>query len=90
MLIRKRIWTGEEINTDENQGKTHSKQQISSHCIQLLFLYPGILVSQAHTLNQFPVTTFILPTTTPSAKGIPSAYEILVTSEISMSQKIKG
>lgn len=54
--------------------------------IQLILLYPGISPHQAHTLNQFPETAFLLSTTT-TAKRFVWVYEIQVTCEISMSQK---
>ena len=66
------------------------KNTLETTDIQLLFLCPGILANQAITLNQFPETSFILPTNASAAKRILSAYEIQITGEISISQKVKG
>ena len=80
---------------DRSRKKHHwksGKNTLETTDIQLLFLYPGILTSQAITLNytKFPETSFILPTNASAAKRILLAYEIQFTCEISMSQKVKG
>ena len=48
-------------------------------------LYPSISPHQAHALDQFPETTFLLPTATSAAKRLTSVYEIQVTGEINVS-----
>ena len=58
--------------------------------IRLVFLYPGISANQAHAINRFPETTFIIPATTSAAKRFALVYEIQVTIEINMSQEGEG
>ena len=68
---------------------THSKQtRDNKHLVSIL--NPDISANQAHVLNRFPETTFILPTTTSAAKGFTSVYEIQVTCEINVSQEGEG
>ena len=67
ILIKKRIQTGKEISKTKNQSTTHSRKQTFSS-----YLYPDILANQAHPLNRFPKTSFILPTTASAAKELNS------------------
>ena len=76
-LVRKRSQTGEETNTAENQGTTHS----------VGIFVPRHFENQANALNRFPPTTFILPTTTSGTNELVLVYEIQVTGEIIMSQE---
>ena len=49
ILIRKRVQTGEEASTTENQG-TNTRE--NRHPVSILLL--DISANQAHALNQFP------------------------------------
>ena len=72
----------EETNTAENQGTTQSRQQTSSQNFE-----PDISANQAHALNRFPQTIYILHITTSSVKELTSVYEIQGTGEINTSQE---
>ena len=55
---------------------TYLLTYLLAYLLQLVFLHPGISANQAHALNRFLETTFILSTTASPTKGLALVYEI--------------
>ena len=94
-LLRSRSSSNILIKKSTNKGRNKhywnsGYDTLEKTDIQLAFYTKTFRLIKAHALNRFPYTTFILPTTTSTAKELTLLYETQVTREINMTPEGEG